>query len=388
MSNLLEICLEGVHEDWIPILKNPVLEKNLELLKDTDCVPSLNLIFEWARLTPLRRVRVIILAQDPYPNDNACGLAFSCKKAPSVVNIFKALQKSGLVQAIPTEFHLRRWAKQGILLLNRSLTTARGKSGAHRDLWMDYTQKIISSIEKMINREIIFLLWGNDAKQVKCTGRRLEYFHPSPRVTIGKFEDCDHFQKVSEIYPDIDWNIEKETPRPSENLVEIMYTDGSCYPNNSSPKAEAGFAVVLENAKKVLVGKLTREFPPTNIRAEGFAILNALLYYHKNIKNGKIELHTDSQFWIDMITLYIPSWSDEYILTKKNSDLVKRIKKGWGKVGAPNFELKHVYSHGKKGAGKTKHGEFNEIADKAANFARETLKEGEIHLLDISQFTN
>ncbi len=385
------VALKGIHADWLPLLKTPELSNILALVAATDHVPSIDRIFEWARLTPLKNIKVVILAQDPYPNNNAMGLAFSCKQAPSVVNIFKALIKSGLVEKQPKQYFLNKWAEQGVLLLNRSLTTQRGTPGAHRDLWFKYTQQLIHNIEKALDRELIFLLWGNDAKNISCKGRRLEYTHPSPMVRIRRFEDCPHFTEVKKIYPEIDWNVEpvEMTEQKVQQLgtpVEVMYTDGSCHPNNSSPTAKAGFAIVLQKAGKVIVGNLLKkDQPATNIRAEGMAILEALRYYKKNIQTGEVHLYTDSQFWMDMIHQYMPSWTDEKMQKKKNYDITKLLKKGWRVVGG-NFRLIHVYSHGKNGVGGTQNGKYNEIADKAANYARTEVPEGEIRILDLSQF--
>lgn len=380
---VLDTALIGIPKEWRTIIADEELETILNAVHDPDMVPPLNKVFEWARLTPLDKVRVVILAQDPYPNDNACGLAFSSERSPSAANIFKALVKSGLIKEPPKTHHLHLWASQGILLLNRSLTTLRGTSNAHRKIWNAYTQRLITRLESTTH-ELIFMLWGENAKSIKCVGRRLEYGHPSPLNTVCKFEDCPHFSEVSMIYPDINWNVIIEDNGSSEK----WYTDGSCFPNNRSPLARGGFAVVMPASKQTVIGSLDcSAYPATNIRAEGMAILEAMRYYKKNRMSGLVELYTDSEFWIKMIESYMPKWSEAERLSKANPDLTAAISKGWRIVGAANFTLIFVPSHGKRGTAGSEHSRWNETADRAANFARANLTSGDVQVVDLNQFT-
>ncbi len=387
--SLLDKALTGVPDKWRAIIADPELEAILAAVEGPDTVPSLDKVFEWARLTPFERVRVVILAQDPYPNDNACGLAFSSKRSPSAANIFKALMKSGLIAELPATHHLHRWAAQGILLLNRSLTTVRGESNAHRKLWTAYTQRLVGRLEEAVERELIFLLWGENAKSIQCAGRRLEYSHPSPLNRGCRFEDCSHFSEVNLVYPDIDWNTAESKVAELMPAVprESLYTDGSCFPNNKSPMSRGGFAVVLPNRGLAVIGSLDcSEYAATNIRSEGMAILEAMRYYKKNGMSCGVDLYTDSEFWLRMVESYMPKWSEAERLSKANPDLTAAIAKGWRIVGAANFKLHFIPSHGKKGTAGTEHSRWNEVADKAANYARIHLKSGNVEVVELTQF--
>lgn len=160
--------------------------------------------------TPPDAVKVVILGQDPYHTPGlADGLAFSCgnkKPAPSLRNIFReiTISKAG---TIPTILHagqgdLTSWARQGVLLLNSSLTTEEGKPGAHKHLWKDFTDEVIKFLNEFCGTTV-FMLWGNDAKQKGrlITNPRhvvLTAAHPSPLSCNRGFFGCNHFNKANE----------------------------------------------------------------------------------------------------------------------------------------------------------------------------------------------
>ena len=104
--------------------------------------PSADNIFEFARLTPIKKIHTVIIGQDPYPNpDHAHGLAFSSKyhKVPnSLKNIYKCLLNFKLINKIPKKSDLTIWAKRGVLLINTALTTTIGNSNSHQELWKNY----------------------------------------------------------------------------------------------------------------------------------------------------------------------------------------------------------------------------------------------------------
>lgn len=141
-------------------------------------------IYSWSKYTPLSNVKVVILGQDPYHGPNqAHGLCFSVRKGiqipPSLQNIYKAIQTDYPDFKIPNHGYLENWAKQGVLMLNTSLTVRRSEAGSHSNAgWEQLTDAIITHLnEKKAN--IVFMLWGAHAqrkgakidKKVKCRFR-------------------------------------------------------------------------------------------------------------------------------------------------------------------------------------------------------------------------
>lgn len=189
----------------------PVLEENKKKL-----CPEFNNIFKFKEL-PIEKIKVIIIGQDPYHTVKnsirvATGLSFSVNKefvinkgrtAPSLKNIAKCLIKSGYINEIPEHGDLNNWSKQGVLLLNRSLSVLSGSPNCHKKLWNDYTKKIIRYVTKY-TENVVICLWGGEAQKIKsCIGKErghliLEYGHPSPLNTRGRFENCNHFIKINE----------------------------------------------------------------------------------------------------------------------------------------------------------------------------------------------
>lgn len=183
--------------------------------------PDMNNIFNALKLTSFEDVKVVILGQDPYHGENqAHGLAFSVNKGikipPSLLNIYKELQND-LGCYIPNNGYLVSWAEQGVLLLNTVLTVREGEPNSHKNKgWEIFTDKVIS---KLNEREdpIIFILWGNNAKEkLKLITNKNHFIltapHPSPLSASRGFFGCKHFSKVNEILrslnkKEIDWQI-------------------------------------------------------------------------------------------------------------------------------------------------------------------------------------
>lgn len=184
--------------------------------------PDKNDIFNALRWTSYEDVRVVILGQDPYHGENqAHGLAFSVKKGieapPSLKNIYKELQNE-LGLYIPNNGYLEKWARQGVLLLNSSLTVRDGEANSHKGRgWEIFTDRITQLLNER-RETVIFLLWGNDArkKQELITNPQhiiLQAAHPSPLSASRGFFGCGHFKKVNGILTamnrkPIDWQIE------------------------------------------------------------------------------------------------------------------------------------------------------------------------------------
>jgi len=171
--------------------------------------------------TPFEKVKVVIIGQDPYHGSGqANGLSFSVnkgiRKPPSLNNIFKELE-SDLGIPVPDSGNLESWAKQGVLLLNATLTVRENQPGSHQDKgWEKFTDAVIRTISQT-KEGVVFLLWGKYAqtKEVLIDDSRhfiLKAAHPSP-LARGAFFGCKHFSRTNELLrkqglKEIDWKIE------------------------------------------------------------------------------------------------------------------------------------------------------------------------------------
>jgi uracil-DNA glycosylase len=166
-------------------------------------------IFNAYNTTSFEKVKVVIIGQNPYHGPNqAHGLAFSvqegCKIPPSLQNIFKELD-SDLGKSIPEHGDLTRWAEQGVLLLNTSLTVREGQPNSHLDIgWNILTDVTIQRISQFSESGIVFILWGKHAQKCKRLIDQskhyiLEAAHPSPFSAYTGFFGCKHFYKTNQI---------------------------------------------------------------------------------------------------------------------------------------------------------------------------------------------
>ena len=190
------------------------LNKERELLgNEIKIFPPKELIYNCFNFFNFEDTKVVILGQDPYINENqAMGLAFSVpnesKIPPSLRNIFKILDKDLNIKNINN--NLEPWAKQGILLLNCSLTVRQYKSNSHKKFWEEYTNNLIKYISDN-SKKIIFVLWGKDAqKKKKLINNKhliLESSHPSPLSFYKGFNNCNHFNIINKnLEQKINWN--------------------------------------------------------------------------------------------------------------------------------------------------------------------------------------
>lgn len=177
-------------------------------------------IFAAFNLTPLTAVRVVILGQDPYHGaGQAHGLAFSVAEGvtipPSLKNIYKELHND-LGIPVPTTGNLEKWAKQGVLLLNATLTVRASQPGSHQGKgWEIFTDQVIRTISDL-RAGVVFLLWGRFAQEKSSLIDTSKHFvlkaaHPSPFSAHKGFFGCKHFSKTNEILKrngmgEIDWN--------------------------------------------------------------------------------------------------------------------------------------------------------------------------------------
>lgn len=178
-------------------------------------------IFSAFNHTPFDKVKVVILGQDPYHGEGqAHGLCFSVpdgiSKPPSLVNIFKELN-ADLGLPIPTSGNLEKWADQGVLLLNATLTVRANLAGSHQKRgWENFTDAAIKKLSDK-RENLVFILWGRFAqnKEVLIEGSKhciLKSAHPSPLSAYNGFFGCKHFSKTNEYLRskgigEIDWRI-------------------------------------------------------------------------------------------------------------------------------------------------------------------------------------
>jgi len=177
--------------------------------------------FAALNLTPLDKVKVVIIGQDPYHGPGqAHGLSFSVRKGvrfpPSLQNIFKELQDDVGVP-MPKSGDLTHWAEQGVLLLNAVLTVEQGRAAAHQGKgWEQFTDQVITTLNK--NREhIVYLLWGSYAQKKAAFVDRtknlvLESPHPSPLSAYRGFFGSKPFSKINKYLraqgiKEIDWSL-------------------------------------------------------------------------------------------------------------------------------------------------------------------------------------
>ena len=223
--------MAAINGDWLEALKDEfkkdyykqLFEKVNEEYRTRLIFPPANDIFNAFNLTPLKDVKVVILGQDPYHNENqAHGLSFSVLPSqkeipPSLQNIYKELQDD-LGCYIPNNGYLKKWADQGVLLLNTVLTVRAHQANSHQGRgWEQFTDAIIQAVNAQ-DRPIVYMLWGRPAqsKIPMLTNPKhliLKAPHPSPLSAYRGFFGCRHFSQANDflkangIEP-IDWQIE------------------------------------------------------------------------------------------------------------------------------------------------------------------------------------
>ena len=220
-----------ITNDWLDAVK-PEFSK--EYYKDLFCFvkdeyskcvvyPPADDIFNAFHFTPLSKVKVLILGQDPYHNvHQAHGLSFSVPQdqreiPPSLQNIYKELHND-LGCDIPDNGYLKKWADQGVLLLNTVLTVRAHQAGSHQGKgWEQFTDAVIQAVNAQ-DRPIVYMLWGRPAqsKIPMLTNPKhlvLKAPHPSPLSAYRGFFGCKHFSKANSFLEEhgiapIDWQIE------------------------------------------------------------------------------------------------------------------------------------------------------------------------------------
>ena len=210
---------EALREEFLSEYFAKIKEKAREIV-----YPPGNLIFNAFNLTPFERVRAVILGQDPYHGAHqAMGLSFSVPRGvripPSLVNIYKEI-KSDLGISEPASGDLSYWAKQGVLLLNASLSVGANRANSHSGFgWQIFTDAVIKILSAR-RQNLVFMLWGNfaKAKSALIDAQRhliLTAAHPSP-LAGGAFFGCRHFSRCNEYLRahglgEIDWDLNHGT---------------------------------------------------------------------------------------------------------------------------------------------------------------------------------
>ena len=220
--NGTDVSLEASWEEHLRgEIKKPYFTELVEKLnseyENEVCYPSKERIFNAFNLCPFNKVKVVILGQDPYHEQGqAMGLSFSVpdgvKLPPSLRKIYKEIH-SDLGKPIPTSGDLTRWAEQGVLLLNTTLTVHDAKPNSHKRLnWQNFTDAAIKALNKN-HEHIVFMLWGNNAKKKKnlidinrhCI---IESYHPAARQRYKfkkhQFTCCNAYLKQQGL-DEIDW---------------------------------------------------------------------------------------------------------------------------------------------------------------------------------------
>ena len=221
----------AIDNDWLPAVgaefKKPYYKELYYFVRDEYSkhvvYPPSDEIFNALHLTPLSKVKVVILGQDPYHNENqAMGLSFSVKPdvselPPSLINIFRELHDD-VGCHMPNNGDLTKWADQGVLLLNTVLTVRAHQAFSHKGHgWEQFTDAIINAVN-MQDRPVVFMLWGSPAQSksfmLDNPGHLvLKAPHPSPLSAYRGFFGCRHFSKCNEFLEShgetpIDWQIE------------------------------------------------------------------------------------------------------------------------------------------------------------------------------------
>lgn len=319
-----------IHDDWVDILLNDQVNAELasiiNSLKNTKFTPAESDIFRFAKITPLSKIKVMILGQDPYPQEGvANGLAFSSENAKpqaSLRNLLAVLNELGLAQ-ITEHSELTSWSLAGIGLMNTALTTEIDSPKSHIKLWESYINKVFTMIAiKYPN--IVWVLMGNDAKEkAMCLGKStvITCAHPTARGSQFKSTAPAAYGKLREMK--LNWNL--------QYFSSVWYTDGSCVGNHKTDKKDvvASWGAWTKDINgKIVELKGVVDGKPTNNRAELTAIIMALRHIYENgwrSRPGTAHIiKTDSQFSIKMMG-WVKKWSPEERKTHENPDITEKL---------------------------------------------------------------
>lgn len=211
------VLMDEFQSDYFKLLKEFLIEER----KKSIIYPPAARIFAAFNCTPFDKVKVVLIGQDPYHGQGqANGLCFSVSEGiqqpPSLQNIFKEIHDD-LGIPIPKTGNLEPWTKQGVLLLNATLTVRANQAGSHQKQgWENFTDVVIKTLSEK-RKGLVFLLWGKfaQAKEILIDTSKhhiLKAPHPSPFSVHSGFFGCRHFSKTNELLKqegleEMDWRI-------------------------------------------------------------------------------------------------------------------------------------------------------------------------------------
>lgn len=222
--------MSAINNDWLEPLKpefsKDYYKKLFETIKkeyeNYVVYPKSEDIFTAFHLTPLEKIKVVIIGQDPYHEPGqAHGLSFSVKPGvdipPSLQNIYKELHEDVGIK-IPNNGYLVKWANEGVLLLNTILTVRAHQAMSHSKIgWNEFTDAAIRAVNQL-DKPIVFMLWGKPAQSKAAMLNNSKHLilkapHPSPLSAFRGFFGCKHFSQANEFLiangeTPIDWQIE------------------------------------------------------------------------------------------------------------------------------------------------------------------------------------
>ena len=230
----------GSKTDWNPLLRDQFEEPYWRELQafvraereGHEVYPPHDEVFSAFAHTPYAGVRLVLIGQDPYHGEGqAHGLCFSVREGvplpPSLVNICKEIHDDvGSMTGTPRNGDLRHWARQGVLLLNTSLTVRQGRAASHQGKgWETFTDEVLRAVNDKPER-VVFILWGAAARKKKVLIDRsrhvvIESAHPSPLSASNGFFGSRPFSRANEALEEagrtpIDWRLPEEPSEPSE----------------------------------------------------------------------------------------------------------------------------------------------------------------------------
>lgn len=195
--------LKVVHESWFPffsVIEQKGILDEIKKLDPNSFYPASGSVFNVFTM-PINNIRVVILGQDPYPNEGqAIGYAFAISEFTKKPFSLKIIEKE---IGHSVENTLLHWREQGVFLLNTALTVQKRNAGSHVKLWKSFTLNVIDYITT--KRSCVWLLWGRNAQEfegniiLNIPQHILKASHPAAEVYGKKFIGCKHFEKTNEI---------------------------------------------------------------------------------------------------------------------------------------------------------------------------------------------
>ncbi len=221
MAAISNDWLEPLSEEFKKPYYKTLYEKVVQEYSNVPVFPPSDDIFNAFNYTPLSKVKCVIIGQDPYHNvGQAHGLCFSVKPdvaiPPSLVNIYKELHDD-IGCEIPNNGYLKKWADQGVLMLNAVLTVRAHQANSHQGIgWEKFTDAAIRILNEQ-DRPIVYLLWGAPAQKKAAQVNNPKHLllkapHPSPLSAYRGFFGCKHFSKANKFLIEnglepIDWQV-------------------------------------------------------------------------------------------------------------------------------------------------------------------------------------